>query len=182
RIVGANISNVSTTGYRASRAGFEDGLGGVGANGQRMGEGVQMTGPESSLGQGALQQTGRPLDLAIQGNGYYVLNGQHGGINGSYYSRDGRFSLDRNALVVTPEGLRLQGFSIDAQGVTSPTIGDLKISPQGNARATTSATLSVNLDPSSAVQTWNPANPSGTSSFSTSVTVYDSLGASHRVD
>jgi flagellar hook protein FlgE len=183
-IVGDNISNVSTTGYRASRAGFEDVLGGTGENGQRMGDGVTMSGPETLLGQGALQQTGRPLDLAIQGNGFYVLNGQHNGVDGSYYSRDGRFSLDKNDFIVNPEGLRLQGYSIDAAGATSPTIGDLNISPQGDPHATTSATLSVNLAPASAPLTFDPANPGATtsSSFSTSVTVFDSLGASHRVD
>lgn len=65
--VGDNIANVSTTGFRASRASFEDVLGGTAGNGQRLGAGVKMTGPQTLLGQGTLQQTSRALDLAVRG-------------------------------------------------------------------------------------------------------------------
>jgi flagellar hook protein FlgE len=181
-VVGDNISNVSTTGFRASRAGFEDVLGGTASNGQRNGDGVHMSGPETMLGQGAIQQTNRPLDMAIRGNGFFVLAGQHDGINGTYYSRDGRFALDKDGFVVNNEGLRVQGYPIDNQGVLSPASGDLRLDPQGAARPTGTVNLSVNLDPSSTPMTFDPANPTATSNYATSTTVYDSLGTAHRVD
>ena len=81
-VVGDNVANVSTTGYRASRASFRDLLGGFGANGQRLGAGVQMAGAEVLHTEGSLLGTGRSLDLAIQGKGFFVLNGALRGIDG----------------------------------------------------------------------------------------------------
>src|SRR6266545_7733266 len=76
-VVGDNIANASTTGFRASRASFEDVLGGQAGNGQRIGAGVRMSGPETLFGQGSLQQTGKPLDLAIRGEGFFAVKGAH---------------------------------------------------------------------------------------------------------
>jgi flagellar hook protein FlgE len=74
-VVGDNIANVSTIGYKASRASFQDLLGGSAPNGQRIGAGVRMGGVDVRFGQGSLQQTGNPLDMAVNGNGFFMLAG-----------------------------------------------------------------------------------------------------------
>jgi flagellar hook protein FlgE len=184
-IVGDNIANVSTVGFRASRAGFRDLLGGFGANGQRLGAGVQMSGAEVLYGQGSLLGTGRSMDMAINGNGFYVVRGQNRGIDGTYYSRDGRFGFDREGFLVNGDGLRLQGYAIDPQsGALSSALSDLELADQSPPAATTSVDLFANLDASSAPPAlpWDPADPVNTSNHQTSVTVYDSLGQAHRVD
>jgi flagellar hook protein FlgE len=184
-IVGDNIANVSTTGYRGSRAGFRDLLGGFGANGQRLGAGVQMSGAEVLYGQGSLLGTGRSLDMAINGNGFYVVEGQNRGIQGTYYTRDGRFGFDNEGYVVNSGGLRLQGYGIDPQtGALASGISDLHLDEQSAPAATTMVDMFANLDASatSPALPWDPTDPTNTSNYSSSVTVYDSLGQAHRVD
>jgi flagellar hook protein FlgE len=183
-IVGDNIANASTIGFKGSRARFEDVLGGTAANGQRLGSGVRLAGAETLFGQGALLGTGRSLDLAVRGEGFFVVNGSHDGVEGTYYTRDGQFHLDDTGFLVNGEGLRLQCYPIDAQGNVSNTPGDLSIGSQIPPSATTQATIFANLDVSAVTPTapFDPADPDNTSNFSTAVTVFDSLGASHRVD
>ncbi len=183
-IVGDNIANASTTGFKSSRATFEDVLGGTGANGQRYGNGVRMGGPELQFGQGSIQQTGKPLDFAVRGNGFFVVSGNHDGQTGNFYTRDGDFVLDTTGTIVNPEGLKLQGYTINAQGQVSTTLGDLKIGGQSAPNATTTLTMKMNLDSGAATPAlpWSAADPANTSNYQTSATVYDSLGATHRVD
>jgi len=186
-VVGDNIANVSTIGYKSSRADFADVIGGTAANGQRLGQGVRMSGVETYLGQGTLQQTGRSLDLAIRGNGFFVLNGNHDGAAGNYYSRDGQFSLDNTGTVVNAEGLKLQGYVIDpTTGQTATTLSDLTIGGTSPPKATTKVDMSANLSSSDPVLAtpFDPANPSSptSSSYSTSMTAYDSLGNSHKIN
>jgi flagellar hook protein FlgE len=182
-VVGDNIANTSTTGFRASRAGFEDVLGGTAPNGQRFGSGVRLASVDTMFGQGAIQNTGRPLDLALRGGGFFVVKGQHNGVDGSYYTRDGRFSIDNNGRLVNSQGLAVQGYLIDPTGAVSTQLGDMQIGGTSPPNPTTQMNMSVNLDATSTPPAaWNIANAAGTSSFSTSTTVYDSLGNGHRVD
>ncbi len=182
-VVGDDISNVSTIGYQQTRAEFEDVIAGQASNGQGLGQGVRMGGVDTVFGQGSLQETGNPLDMAITGGGFFVVKGNHDGIPGSYYTRDGQFSLDATGTLVDAQGLHVQGYTIDATGKQSQSVGDLVVGGQSQPNATTQLTMAANLDSGSAVAgPFNPANPAGTSSYSTSATVYDSLGAAHRVD
>jgi flagellar hook protein FlgE len=183
-VVGDNIANVSTIGFRGSRANFEDVLGDTHANGQRGGAGVRMSGTQTLHTQGSLQQTGVDLDLAIRGNGFFQVQGNHEGINASYYTRDGRFRMDNDGFVVSSEGLRLQGYTISPAGQMSAAPGDLQLAGQSPPVATTRADIATNLDSSAPViaNPFDPANATATSNFSTSTTVYDSLGNGHRVD
>jgi flagellar hook protein FlgE len=184
-VVGDNIANASTIGYKASRASFQDTLGGAAANGQRFGNGVRMGGPETLFGQGSLQQTGNSLDLAIRGNGFFAVAGNHGGVDGTYYTRDGRFHLDDKGVIVNTEGLQLQGYIVDATGNPSTSAGALALAGQESPpHATLAAQISTNLDSTSPVvaATFSAADPVGTSSFQTSMTIYDSLGNAHRAD
>src|SRR5215475_5640278 len=155
-VVGDNIANASTVGFKSSRASFEDALGGAAANGQRLGGGVRMGGPETLFGQGTLQSTGNNLDFAIRGNGFFAVSGDHNGMSSTYYTRDGRFQLDNTGTVVNSDGLKLQGYTIDPTGKMS--------------------TPPAVFDPTSA------ATATSTSNYQTSMTAYDSLGNAHRVD
>jgi flagellar hook protein FlgE len=182
-VVGDNIANASTIGYKRNRASFSDLLGGeLGA--QRLGGGVHLGGTQTMWEQGAITQTGNGLDLAISGGGLFMVKGSHGGQTGTFYTRDGRFGLDNQGYVVNPEGMRLQGYSIDAAGVRGTTPGDLPLGArQSPPVPTASAKPTLNLDANAAVPpAWDPANPTTTSSYATSMTVYDSLGASHHVE
>jgi len=182
-VVGDNIANASTIGYKRNRAEFADMLGGE-INGQRMGGGVRMPGTQTMWEQGAVTQTGGSLDLAIRGGGLFIVKGNHGGQNAQYYTRDGRFNLDNQGFVTNQGGLRLQGFAIDGSGTRALTAGDLPLGArQSPPVATTTSTMAVNLDANApAMPPFDPANPNTTSNFATSETVYDSLGAAHHVD
>lgn len=182
-VVGDNIANVSTIGFKRGRAVFADVLGGS-LGGQRLGAGVRLAGIDQQFGQGAIQQTGGTLDLAIRGRGMFAVSGSHDGRAATYYTRDGRFSLDASGHMVDIRGLRLQGYPIDAAGVMSTAPGDLRLAGQtAPPVATAIANLAVNLDASATPPAaWDPTDPQGTSNFATSATVYDSLGAPHRVD
>ena len=182
-IVGDNIANASTIGYKRNRASFEDMLGGE-INSQRLGGGVVMGGSQTMWQQGTITRTDNPLDLAISGGGMFMVKGQHAGQDNQYYTRDGRFHLDNQGYVTNQSGLRLQGFGIDGRGTRSLSAGDLPLGArQSPPVATTSAAMRISLDSASAVKpAWDPADPSATSNYGTSATVYDSLGTAHHVD
>lgn len=172
-VVGDNVANVGTTGFKGGRAGFSAILGGIGHNQVRAGNGVVMSGAQTGFGQGSLQQTGRNKDMAVWGAGFFVLQGAHLGTEGQYYSRDGRFDVDLEGKLVNPDGMRVQGFM--ATGVDgerfSPTMTDIDI-PEGIApQATSELMIQAQLDPNDGT----PAN------YESSVTIYDSLGVAHNV-
>ena len=183
-IVGDNIANASTVGFKRNRASFGDMLGGE-INTQRLGGGVIQTGPQTMWQQGTITRTDNPLDLAISGGGMFMVKGTHGGQTNQYYTRDGRFHLDNQGYVTNQAGLRLQGFAIDGTGTRALSAGDLPLGArQSPPVATTKATLKLSLDSTSTVNpaAFDPANPTGTSNYATSATVYDSLGTAHHVD
>jgi len=165
-VIGNNISNVSTTGYKASRITFQDalsqtlngatapgamatGLGGT--NPLQMGLGVGIGSIDTQFGQGNLQTTGNTTDLAIQGSAFFVVaNGPD-----KSFTRDGSFSLDANGHLVMPgSGLILQGYNADGNGVIPSTAvaTDLTIpyNTQAPAKATTEVDFSRNLNSNSA--------------------------------
>lgn len=182
-IVGENIANTSTIGFKRARAVFSDLLGGeVGT--QRLGGGVRLGGSQTMWDQGTIAQTGNGLDVAINGGGMFVVKGNHAGRAGQFYTRDGRFQLDNQGFVVDARGLKLQGFGIDSQGNTATTIGDLPLGARQSAPVpTTTAKMTLNLDANAtATAAFDPANPNTTSNYATSATVYDSLGKAHRVE
>lgn len=185
-VVGDNISNASTVGFKRARANFSDVLGGT-LNGQRLGGGVRMGGTETLYDQGAINQTGNPLDLAIRGRGFFIVRGNHDGQNADYYSRDGRFSLDKTGYMVNQGGLRLQGYMIDQVGTRAVLPTDLQIGGTVSpGSASTSVSMQIGLDSTSPViaAAFNGATyatAAATSNYATSATIYDSLGAAHKV-
>lgn len=198
-VIGDNIANIGTTGYKSSTATFADNfpnvvssLGGP----AQLGTGAALNGVALDFGQGALQQTSNAIDVAILGQGFFqVASGDQ-----MYYSRDGGFHLDADNYVVNAAGLRLQGYQA-VDGTVTSTVGDLQVNGNGApAQATTEITLSATLaadadistgDPFAAIRAATPldgtaAAPtmdtlSQAADFSTSVTVYDSLGLPHDV-
>lgn len=183
-VVASNIANVNTVGYRGSRVLFQDlfsqtlsgGSAPVGtfggANPLQVGLGVQLGSIDVNHSQGSLVTTGISSDLAIQGNGFFVLSDGAG----VRYSRDGSFSINSNGVLIDPAtGLRVQGFLADDTGVIpeDATVSDIVIPVGGTGivRATTTATMIGNLNSDTAVG----------STVTRSAEVFDSLGTSRLV-
>jgi flagellar hook protein FlgE len=184
-VVSDNIANSNTVGFKAGRAAFEDALAQsvVGGLGQ-IGLGSRLQAVQRLLSQGALSNTGVTTDLALQGQGFFVVAGTASdGRAGTFYTRAGQFTVDRDGYLVNLDGLRVQGYPADATGTLQPVVGDLLVgTASSQPRATTTVTVRGNLSADAALSpAWDPADPAGTSSFSTSATVYDSLGKPYTV-
>jgi flagellar hook protein FlgE len=153
-VVGNNIANVNTTGFKSGTVQFEDllsqtingagspsaGVSG-GTNPAQVGLGVRLAGIGTNFSQGASQQTGRQTDFAIQGDGFFVVN--QGGIRA--YTRNGSFSLDGLGQLVTGDGGLLQGWQADPNGNvnTNSSIGPLKIPVGETIAPITTGTISI---------------------------------------
>ncbi|RMD68808.1 MAG: flagellar hook-basal body complex protein, partial [Gammaproteobacteria bacterium] len=177
-----NIANSNTVGFKGSRAEFADlyAAQGIGISTNTIGSGVQVASINQIFSQGALNFTGNPLDLAINGEGFFRLND-----NGSIvYTRAGIFGLDAEGFIVNSEGQRLTGFQADASGQVGNVIGDLQIPTDDMAPSATSKVDAVlNLDATAAEPAVTPFDPADPQSYnySTAVTLYDSLGISHTL-
>lgn len=189
-VVGDNIANANTIGFKGSRTVFSDAIaqqlvGGTPNGGGQRGMGVKMLMVQRILSQGAFTNTGNATDLAIEGNGYFVLRGNHNGTVGTFYTRAGQFTVDQTGYLVNLEGLKVQGYTADSAGViNSATIGDMQV---GNAsappRATSSVTVRGNLQADATPPAaWNINSAGATSNFSVTVNVYDSLGKPAQID
>jgi flagellar hook protein FlgE len=185
-VVGDNIANANTVGFKASRAVFQDTLARtvIGANTTEVGLGTRLQTVQRMVSQGTLATTSRPTDLALQGQGYFAVKGDYNGVDGQFYTRAGQFTVDKDGFMTNLSGLRLQGYTADATGVLGITPGDLRI---GNATspplATTGLTVRANLQASPPpVAAFDVANAGETSNFNTSMVVYDSLGEAHQLD
>ncbi len=182
-VVGDNIANVSTVGFKSGSARFNDILGRRTLGGQNLGAGVSMGGVSQGFGQGSFMQSGGSLDFAIQGGGFFALAGEVDGVEGNYYSRDGRFTLNNDGVLVNQDGLRVQGYPVDGTGETTGAPTDIELGGTVPPTATTTADLAINLDSDELpAGPFDPLDPGNTSNFNTSMTVYDSLGEERRVD
>lgn len=184
-VIGDNIANANTIGFKSGRAAFEDALKQslIGGSGQ-VGMGTKLQTIQRILTQGALTGTGLATDLALNGQGMFVVRGSNGGVEGTYYTRAGQFTLDDSGYLVNLDGLRVQGFSATPTGNISGTLGDMRIGDAAAlAQATHNVTFRGNLQADAELMpAWDPTDPSGTSNFSSTATVYDSLGHAHTVD
>lgn len=179
-VVGNNIANLNTIGFKSSRSVFADlissSLGGAGAAIQT-GLGVALNGVQGNFSQGSLSTTSNGLDLAIDGNGFFVLRD---GSGVTFYSRAGQFHLDAQNRIVDPSGLLLQGYQVNTSGLITASLSDVTL-PTTTAppNLTTTVDIGANLSSQSTTGIFSLTDPSGTAQFSTSLTVYDSLGNSH---
>lgn len=185
-VVGDNIANVNTVGFKYSRAQFEDVLGAV--PGSRMaqgGSGVRMVRAQQIFTQGSISNTGVNTDMALSGDGFFIVNGTVDGRSGNFYSRAGEMTLRKDGFLVNPSGLELQGYQALPTGGFASKLGGIQVStaslpPKVTSEVSVTANLDANTQPIAAP--WDPQDPANTSNFSTSITVYDSLGNSHSVD
>lgn len=178
--IGNNLANVNTTGFKGSVAQFADLYGS--AVQATPGQGVYTAGLAQSFTEGTVSQTGNPLDVAINGNGFFQLQSDQGVV----YSRDGSFQLDNNGHLVDSAGNLVMGFApsptgsgASAAGAPQPiTINSASIAPS----ATGKLTLDVNLPSTDKAidTTKTPFSASNPASYdeSTTTSVYDSLGTS----
>ena len=183
-VIGNNIANVNTVGFKTGRVNFQDILsqtvrgasapqGGLGSiNPAQVGLGMTVAGIDVLQTQGNLQSTGRLTDMAIQGDGFFVLS------DGArqYFTRDGSFDIGLGGqLVNSASGLKVQGWVANQAGqidtTTAVTDVEIPIGTRTTALPTSQSTMTGNLDASAAVG----------ATASTTLNVYDSLGVRHSV-
>ena len=188
-VISNNIANVGTAGFKRSDTLFSElfaaSLGGAGT---QPGQGVTLERIRQDFGQGGFEFTSSQLDLAIDGDGLFVLqNGAE-----SLYSRAGAFRLDSDGFVVNESGANLQGYGADDSGQINTALGNLQISTallaqkpteaivfRGNLDARATAPVTTN-DAGESVNFFAVDDPTSYN-FSTTTTVYDSAGAAHQV-
>lgn len=182
-----NIANVATTGFKYSRAEFGDifAVSPFGNSPTAVGNGVQIDAVSQQFSQGNLQFTDASLDLAISGQGYFVVSQDLVG-NAATYTRAGQFRVDSDGYITNNDGQYLQAFQVDNQGnVTSTSINTtvpIQLpSSTGAPQATNEIEIGVNLPSDASSLTLSNFNPNESTSYtnSTSSTVYDSLGNAH---
>jgi flagellar hook protein FlgE len=193
-VIGNNVANLNTSGFKSSRMLFSDVYGSAL---DEIGKGTYSHAVTMQFSQGAVLNTRNPLDFAIEGDGFFIVKDSVK--NKDYYTRAGEFSLDKDSIIINPDGLRLQGYLADAAGNISQTLSDIEILPKNtdgvpimNAQATSTAEIQINLSgsPTEPIYTagtlLNPLDPTkgpvaGTYNHSIAMTVYDSEGNTHAV-
>ncbi len=153
-VVGNNIANLNTIGFKGSRVEFADALsqsigGALGTS--QIGRGVQLSSVSPGFIQGSFETTNRPTDLALDGEGFFLARDSSSG--GTFYTRAGEFFFNVDSYLINPNGLFLQGWAIDSSGVRGA-LGDINVSVvSSQPQATTSGTgsnrgveMAVNLD------------------------------------
>jgi flagellar hook protein FlgE len=185
QVVGDNIANLNTIGFKGSTALFEDVLGnamttvtGV----DQTGVGAKVSSIDNNFTQGTLETTGINTDVGITGKGFFVVKDVSTNVN--YYTRAGHFNLDTDGYYVTPQGLRVQGYLYDSTGTNLiESLTDIQLTNRNMAspRVTSEASMVLNLDATETALTWDDTDPGGTSNYSTATQIYDSLGNAHNI-
>ena len=166
-IIGDNISNVNTVGFKSSKAIFSDIFSTILTNGSvtsQLGRGAQLQGTIKQFTQGSFEASSNSLDLAIDGSGFFVVSPTN--TTGTFFTRAGQFRLNQNGLVQAITGEILQGQNITT-GTVSTTVSDVDLAGvQSAPQATTTFTLGANLD----------ASATATSTFTSPITIFNSVG------
>lgn len=180
--IGNNVANASTVGFKQSEAQFADmyaaSLAGAGAT--QVGTGSKVAAIVQQFTQGNITNTSNPMDTAISGAGFFRLADSNGSV---LYSRNGQFQLDKNGFIVNNQGHKVTGYLPNAAGLivaSAPVplqISAADLVPKQSANVVVGANLNA-LATVPATAVFNPTDPTSYNS-STSLTVYDSLGASH---
>ncbi|MEO3989846.1 flagellar hook protein FlgE [Pseudocitrobacter cyperus] len=173
-----NIANSGTVGFKSGRAEFSS----LYAESQPLGVGVSGVTQSITKG-GSIASTGNALDLAINGNGFFVVRDSAGT---TAYSRAGYFGTDSSGNLINNLGMYLQGYPVDANGqLQVGTVGNLTISSGSiPAKATDSLDFTANLDANAEVPVNGTFDPKDNTSYNNSYTtqVYDSLGREHTLN
>jgi flagellar hook protein FlgE len=182
-VIGNNVANSGTVGFKQSKTQFSDVYAASlnGASGNEAGIGVKVSGVSQQFTQGSVTASANPLDMAINGNGFFRMS-SNGAIT---YTRNGQFQLDKNGSVVNATGAHLTGYVADSKGVLSTGApGDININTAATKPQQTTAVGAVlNLDSrASAIPAGSfNMNDSSTYNNSSTVNVYDSLGNTHSL-
>ena len=166
-VVGNNIANANTIGFKAGYTAFADilsqSLGGAGG-GNQVGRGVSLTDVGTVFTQGSFENTTSGTDLAIEGAGFFVVADN----TGTYYTRAGNFIMDDEGYLVSPSGFRLQGYTVDSTGALGTTLTDISLGQVSSApKQTGLIQIAANLR----------GDETAGATYSTTITVYDSIGA-----
>ena len=165
-VIGDNISNVNTVGFKESKAVFSDIFSTILTNGSvtsQLGRGSQLQGTIQSFSQGSFEASSNALDLAIDGSGFFVVNNGAG----NFYTRAGQFRLNEDGLVQAITGEILQGNKI-TNGVSSTSTSDINLAGvQSAPQASTTFQIGANLN----------AAASASTTFNTPVTLFNSVGS-----
>ena len=181
-VIGNNVANANTVGFKMSEAEFADVFANSlnGSGGTQVGIGTTVRAISQQFSQGNITVTNNPLDIAINGKGFYRMS-SNGAIT---YSRNGQFQLDKDGYIINSDKAKLTGYAASASGVldtSAPT--ELRISSSDSMpSATTTVNATLNLDSRSTAPTaaFSLTNPDSYNN-STSVAVYDSLGNAHTL-
>lgn len=170
-VIGDNIANVNTTGFKANRSSFANVLSTSlqGSGGNNIGRGVTFWGSTPSWSQGSVENTANATDMAVNGRGFFMVNDQSGQ---TLFTRAGEFAFDRNGDLRNPDGLAVQGYQVTAVApdgtLTLGAIMNIGVPSESTSPpvATDEFTMDINLDAGAAL----------TDTYSTSQVFYDSLG------
>jgi flagellar hook protein FlgE len=164
-VIGDNIANVHTTGFKSSNVSFANVFSAsLGQSSMQIGRGVTMSGISANWNSGTMETTNNTTDMAINGQGMFIVNDAAG--SAQYYTRAGEFEFDNTGTLVNQDGFHVQGYPIDTSGNVGA-LGDITMPPGMSVpSATSEVTMGLNLDASAA----------DGDTYDTTVTVYDSLG------
>jgi len=201
-VLGDNVSNVNTIAFKSSRATFQDVLSqsvATAAGAAQVGRGVTMTTIDGIFAQGSFESTSTATDLAIGGQGFFMLRAA-ASAEADMYTRAGEFRFDKEGYLVNPTGNFVQGWTLDTtSGERQGTIGDINLGKTTPPVATTSVQVIANVDSRKNNETseltlfdaWNgtnaaltvPTSPIDANAYeyTTAIKVYDSVGASHDI-
>jgi len=183
-VVSDNIVNSNTNGFKTSRAEFHNVLAAdvlSSASGSQIGNGVRIGGITNQFTQGSITRTDRSTDLAINGNGFFVVKGDAAGLT---YTRDGAFRFDKEGWLTTLGGERVQAYGVSPEGKITGTLGDIRI-PYAAIPAKTTNHLEVHVNLDARTEPGTPIDltrPDETSHFSTTSQIFDSIGNSHPIN
>lgn len=178
-VIGNNLANLNTTGYKSSTASFEDmfnaALGGSGTQGNgnpmQIGMGANLGSISQDFSQGSPQASGTVTNMALQGSGFFTLRSTAGT---SLYTRAGNFTVDKNGYLVDPSGNSVMGWNAVGGTVTAnSTPVPIFVNPGATSPPVATSTVgnTTNLDATAATNT----------TFTTPIAIYDSLGESHNL-
>ncbi|MDP2199161.1 MAG: flagellar hook protein FlgE [Sulfurimicrobium sp.] len=190
-VIGHNVANSATVGFKASQAQFADVFAASlsGGGGAQVGIGTRLASVAQQFTQGNISATNNPLDMAINGRGFFRLS-DNGAIS---YTRNGQFQLDKDNNIVTSSGINLTGYQADSAGTVTGALGNIQLNTADiDPSITNTISIGANLDSRMTAPTaplvagtltgvapnFNAPNPASYNS-STSLSVYDSLGNSH---
>jgi flagellar hook protein FlgE len=176
-VVGNNLANLNTTGFKASTVDFHDLISqslGVGSSNGQLGMGVGQVAAVQDFSQGSLTTTGGALDAALQGDGFFVVKDAN---NNQLYTRAGNFQLDANGNLLTATGDNVQGWAavngvVNANGA----VGNLTLPVGSTVAPTPTTTMSMGVNLNASVATTDAG-----ANFSAPIQVYDSQGTAHTL-